>query len=69
MPPSTVLSDQELIRLIKKGDRAALTEVYKRYAESLAGLSRKIGIGPPQTGHNSNQLVEQLKVLNDLKVA
>jgi hypothetical protein len=23
----------------------------------------------PQTGHNSNHLVEQLKVLNELKVA
>jgi RNA polymerase sigma-70 factor (family 1) len=39
MPPSTVLSDQELICLIKQGDRAAFTEVYKRYAESLAGFA------------------------------
>jgi RNA polymerase sigma-70 factor (family 1) len=39
MPPSTVLSDQELIRQIKQGDRAAFTEVYKRYAESLAGFA------------------------------
>lgn len=39
MPPSTVLSDQELIRLIKQGNRAAFTEVYKRYAESLAGFA------------------------------
>ena len=39
MPPSKVLSDQELIRLIKTGDRAAFTEVYKRYAESLAGFA------------------------------
>jgi RNA polymerase sigma-70 factor (family 1) len=39
MPPSTVLSDQELIRQIKQGDRAAFSEVYKRYAESLAGFA------------------------------
>jgi len=39
MPPSTALSDQELILLIRKGDRAAFTEVYKRYAESLAGFA------------------------------
>jgi RNA polymerase sigma-70 factor (family 1) len=39
MPPSPVLSDHELIRLIMEGDRAAFTEVYKRYAESLAGFA------------------------------
>ncbi len=39
MQPSTGLSDAELIRLIKQGDRAAFTEVYKRYAESLAGFA------------------------------
>ncbi len=39
MPPSAVLSDHELILLIKQGDRAAFTEIYKRYAESLAGFA------------------------------
>ncbi len=39
MPPSKVLSDHELILLIKQGDRAAFTEIYKRYAESLAGFA------------------------------
>ena len=39
MPPPIVLSDQELIRLIKEGDRTAFTEIYKRYAESLAGFA------------------------------
>ncbi|MES2278637.1 MAG: RNA polymerase sigma-70 factor [Bacteroidota bacterium] len=39
MPPSTELSDQQLIHLIKNGDRAAFAEVYKRYAESLAGFA------------------------------
>jgi RNA polymerase sigma-70 factor (family 1) len=39
MPLPIVLSDQELIRLIKNGDRTAFTEIYKRYAESLAGFA------------------------------
>jgi RNA polymerase sigma-70 factor (family 1) len=39
MSLSIELSDQQLIRLIKTGDRAAFTEVYKRYAESLAGFA------------------------------
>jgi RNA polymerase sigma-70 factor (ECF subfamily) len=39
MLSSTELSDQQLIRLIKNGDRVAFTEVYKRYAESLAGFA------------------------------
>jgi RNA polymerase sigma-70 factor (ECF subfamily) len=38
MPP-TKLTDDQLIVLLKKDDRAAFTEIYNRYAESLAGFA------------------------------
>ncbi|CAM3741177.1 RNA polymerase sigma factor [Mucilaginibacter galii] len=33
------LSDQELVHSLKNGDRMAFSEIYKRYAESLAGFA------------------------------
>lgn len=39
MPQLNLLSDQQLILLVKNGNRAAFSEVYKRYAESLAGFA------------------------------
>jgi hypothetical protein len=36
---------------------------YRKYTK------RPIGAVAPQTGHNSNHLIEQLKVLNELQVA
>ena len=34
-----LLSDEELIHSLRNGDRAAFTEIYKRYAENLAGFA------------------------------
>jgi RNA polymerase sigma-70 factor (family 1) len=39
MPLIKSLSDNELVHLLKQGDREAFTEIYKRYAESLAGFA------------------------------
>src|ERR1035437_2995674 len=33
------LTDEQLIILLKKGDQRAFAEIYKRYAESLAGFA------------------------------
>ena len=35
----TKLADDELVILLKKGDRVAFAEIYGRYAESLAGFA------------------------------
>jgi RNA polymerase sigma-70 factor (family 1) len=35
----TKLTDEQLVILLKKGDQAAFTEIYKRYAESLSGFA------------------------------
>lgn len=39
MSNSRLHSDQDLLRLLKEDDRAAFTEIYGRYAESLAGFA------------------------------
>ena len=39
MPDIRKLSDNELIQLLKKDDNSAFTEIYNRYADSLAGFA------------------------------
>jgi len=39
MPDIQKLSDNELIQLLKNDDNSAFTEIYNRYAESLAGFA------------------------------
>jgi len=39
MPELKDQSDEQLIQLLKKDDRAIFNEIYKRYAESLAGFA------------------------------
>jgi RNA polymerase sigma-70 factor (family 1) len=39
MAGSTKLTDEQLVILLKDGDKAAFTEIYNRYAESLAGFA------------------------------
>jgi RNA polymerase sigma-70 factor (family 1) len=39
MSPRSKLTDEELVILLKQDDRQAFTEIYKRYAEKLAGFA------------------------------
>ena len=39
MPSTIEVTDQELLTLLKKGDKQAFTEIYARYAESLTGFA------------------------------
>ena len=39
MAAYTKLTDEQLVILLKKGDQQAFTEIYNRYAESLAGFA------------------------------
>jgi len=39
MAPFTHLTDDELVTLLKQGDEQAFAEIYKRYAEKLAGFA------------------------------